>query len=79
MKEGKINVKQCVNEQYIYNKDDVYNLLLKENDRQDVIYARVSSSNQKKDLENQLNTLRQFWSYNGIIISNEYIEWNRWQ
>ena len=72
VKEGKINVKQCVNGQYIYNKDDVYNLLLKENDRQDVIYARVSSSNQKKDLENQLDTLRQFCSYNGIIIDQEY-------
>ena len=72
VKEGKINVKQCVNGQYIYNKDDVYNLLLKENDRQDVIYARVSSSNQKKDLENQLDTLRQFCLHNGIIISNEY-------
>lgn len=72
VKEGKIKVTQCVNGQYIYNKDDVYNLILKETDRKDVIYARVSSSTQKKDLEKQLDTLRQFCSYNGIIISNEY-------
>ena len=26
VKEGKINVTQCVNGQYIYNKDDVYNI-----------------------------------------------------
>lgn len=37
------------------NKDDVYNLLLKENDKQDVIYARALSSNQKKELELESN------------------------
>ena len=69
---GKIKVKQNVNGTYDYNDSDVYKLAFKEYNRKNVLYARVSSSNQKKDLENQLDTLRSFVNKNGIVINDEY-------
>ena len=72
VKTGKIRVKENVNSFYDYNDSDVYKLAFKECERKNVLYARVSSSNQKKDLENQLDTLRTFVNKNGIIINSEY-------
>lgn len=74
VKQGKIRVRTKDNGFYDYNGDDVYRLLNKDCDRRDVIYARVSSSSQKKDLENQLDTLRQFCSKKGIVIGGEYAD-----
>lgn len=72
VKNNTIRVELQVNGDYNYNADDVYKLVYKDKPRKSVLYARVSSSNQKKDLENQLDTLRQFCSHNGIIIDDEY-------
>lgn len=72
VKSGIIRVETQVNGDYNYNADDVYKLVYKDKPRKSVLYARVSSINQKKDLENQLDTLRQFCSHNGIIIDQEY-------
>jgi len=72
VKKNIIRAELQVNGDYNYNADDVYKLIYKDKPRKSVLYARVSSSNQKKDLENQLNTLRQFCSHNGIIIDDEY-------
>ena len=45
-----------------------------ENDRRDiVIYARVSTKNQKEDLQNQVEFLKQFCNAKGIIV-NQCIE-----
>lgn len=41
--------------------------------RQTVIYARVSTRNQKDDLQNQVTFLRQFCNAKGIIV-DQYIE-----
>ena len=38
------------------------------NNRQTVIYARVSTKNQKDDLQNQVTFLRQFCDAKGIIV-----------
>ena len=38
------------------------------NNRQMVIYARVSTRNQKDDLQNQVTFLRQFCNAKGIIV-----------
>lgn len=43
--------------------------------KQTVIYARVSTKNQKDDLENQLHFLKQYLSNNGIPISNIYTDY----
>lgn len=72
VKNNTIRVELQVNGDYNYNADDVYKLVYKDKPRKSVLYARVSSSNQKKDLENQLDALRQFCSHNGIIINAEY-------
>lgn len=72
VKEGRIGVKVKPNGRYDYNDSDVYALAFKEHNRQNVIYARVSSTNQKKDLQNQLDTLRSFVNKNGIVVNNEY-------
>lgn len=74
VKQGKIRIKEKDNGFYDYNSDDVYKLLNKERDRKDVIYARVSSTSQKKDLENQIETLRTFCFRNGIKIGEEYTD-----
>ena len=40
----------------------------KEDTRQTVIYARVSTKNQKDDLQNQVTFLRQFCNARGMIV-----------
>lgn len=72
VKEGKIRVKTNPNGQYDYNDSDVYKFAFKEYNRKNVLYARVSSSSQKKDLQNQLDVLRAFVNKNGITINDEY-------
>ena len=72
VKRGTIRVTQRPNGYYIYNDDDVYRLMNRNHERKSVIYARVSSTNQKKDLNNQIETLRQFCNKNGVIVSDEY-------
>lgn len=74
VKQGIIKVKTLPNGYYNYNDEDVYNLISKENVRHNVIYARVSSTCQKKDLETQINTLKTFCNKNGLTISKVYSE-----
>lgn len=69
-----IKVKQLPNGYYEYNNDDVFNLISKDNIRQNVIYARVSSTCQKKDLQTQVETIKVFCNKNGIHINEVYSE-----
>ena len=55
-----------------------YRYLLPEDFRCDenkhiAIYGRVSTPKQKKDLENQLNLIKQYANSNGHIIKDEYV------
>ena len=52
----------------IMTREDVYKCLTNFKDRQNVIYARVSSTCQKKDLTTQLETLRTFCNTNEIEV-----------
>lgn len=72
VKEGKIRVKKLPNKTYNYNDDDVYNLAGIDNKRWDVIYARVSTSKQKNDLENQINNIKSYMSAKGIVVDDVY-------
>lgn len=72
VKMGSIKVKKLPNGQYDYNKNDIYKVLNKNNYRQNVIYARISSTCQKKDLENQISTVEKFCMNNAIKIDNIY-------
>lgn len=74
VKEEIIHTIQRPNGYYIYCDEDVYHLLNKNKNRKSVIYARVSSTCQKKDLQNQIETLRSFCNKNGVVISDEYAD-----
>ncbi len=56
-----------------YYTDEQYSLFKKEkpkDNRQTVIYGRVSSSKQKDDLENQIEFLKTYANAKGIIVDN---------
>ena len=54
---------------YTYDQYLQFKGINTENDnRQTVIYARVSTKNQKDDLQNQVTFLRQFCNAKGIIV-----------
>ena len=74
VKEGVIHTVRRPNGYYMYCDEDVYRLMNKSKDRKSVIYARVSSACQKKDLENQIETLREFCNKNGVVVSDEYAD-----
>lgn len=72
VKSGIIKGLLMPNKQYNYNEDSVYKLLNKDIPRKTVIYARVSTSKQKKDLENQIALLKQYCFSNGIKVNSIY-------
>jgi predicted site-specific integrase-resolvase len=72
VKEKTINATLLPNGQYNYDDESVFNYINKNKPRDNVIYARVSSSNQKKDLENQIETLSKFCSNNSVIVNSIY-------
>ncbi len=72
VKEGTIKVTRMPNGQYDYDEESVYKFLNKDIKRRTYIYARVSTSNQKKDLENQVNMLKQFCFSRGYTVDGIY-------
>ena len=72
VKEEKIKVIVKGNGRYDYDADSVYKMLNKEIERKTYLYARVSTSKQKKDLENQVQLLKNFCFQNGYIIHGVY-------
>lgn len=69
---GTIRIEVLPNKYYNYNDDDVYKLLNKDIKRKVVIYARVSTSKQKKDLENQIDFLKSWCFSNGNQLNAIY-------
>ena len=70
--QGFIKADKLPNGYYDYNEEDVYNWFNKGVKRKTYLYARVSTPKQKKDLENQVELLKQ-WSFsNGYQISGVY-------
>lgn len=67
-----IRVSKLPNGRYDYNEEDVYRFLNKDCKRKTVIYARVSTKKQKRDLENQINLLKQFCFSNGYCVNDIY-------
>lgn len=72
VKEGWIRVNVLPNGRYDYVDEDVYKLFNKGVERKTYIYARVSTPKQKKDLENQIQVLKQFCFSNGYVISKVF-------
>ena len=52
VKKGRLKATMQSNGYYNYDEESVYKILNKDIERKNVIYARVSTSKQKKDLEN---------------------------
>lgn len=74
IKSGKIRAELQHNRQFDYNEEDVFALANKGKQRYNVIYARVSTSNQRKDLENQIKLLEGFCAKSGTVIDDIYSE-----
>ena len=72
VKNGVIKVTVKGNGRYDYDADSVYKMLNKDIERKTYVYARVSTSKQKPDLENQIALLKQFCFANGYVISGIY-------
>lgn len=69
IKEKKITVTVKGNGRYDYDADSVYKMLNKDIERKTYVYARVSTSKQKADLDNQIQLLKTFCFQNGYIIN----------
>ncbi len=71
---GTIKGTKNVNGYYNYDDESIYNLLGEKfnQKRYGVIYCRVSTNKQKKDLENQKEQIKNYCNKNGIIISKIY-------
>ena len=72
VKEGRLKVTVKGNGRYDYDADSVYKMLNKDIERKTYLYARVSTPKQKKDLENQVQLLKNFCFQNGYIINGVY-------
>lgn len=72
VKDGRLKVTLKGNGQYDYDVDSVYRMLNKDIERKTYIYARVSTSKQKKDLEHQVRLLTNFCFQNGYVINGVF-------
>lgn len=72
-KDGTLKSVQLDNGYFNYDEKSVYSLL-KQDDRKEVIYARVSTYKQKHDLVNQINKIQTYCSENNIPIGQIYSE-----
>lgn len=68
----KIRVVELPNGYYSYNKEDVYKLKGLDVKRKKVIYARVSTSKQEKELESQIENITAYANKNGYGIDEVY-------
>lgn len=74
VKNNTIKVKKLPSGQYDYDEESAYKILNKNLERKNVIYCRVSTSKQKKDLENQKKIIEKYCLSNGIKVSDVYAD-----
>ena len=72
VKEGKIRAIKINRTKLDYNEEDVFKLAGIENRAKGVIYARVSTEEQKSSLQSQIDTLLQYANSNGVQIDKIY-------
>ena len=72
VKSGKLKVKELPSGMYDYDDYSVFELAHICKERSCVIYARVSTQKQKKDLSNQIETIRKYANENGYSVSEVY-------
>lgn len=78
VKNGEIMAVLQPNNFYEYNEDDVLKLAGLSTSRKAVIYARVSTQRQKKDLQNQIETIRKYANANGYVIDDVFPRYCKW-
>lgn len=71
VREGKIKALPSCTSWNEYDDNDV-NSLINKKERKTLIYARVSTSNQKQDLENQIESIKLYSAAKGYKISGIY-------
>ena len=71
-KSGKLKVIRLPNGMYDYDEDSVLKCANITTERSSVIYARVSTQKQKKDLQNQIEILMNYANSNGYKITKTY-------
>lgn len=71
--DNKIKYKQLSSKKILYDIDSVNNSDITDT-RLNVIYARVSTSNQKHDLNNQIEVIKQYMLSHGIITDDIYTD-----
>lgn len=69
---GTIACKQITSKKILYDLDSVNISSNIEEDRKNVIYARVSNTKQKQDLEHQITFIKEYMISNGIIPDTVY-------
>lgn len=72
VKEGKLKVNVLPSGFYDYDEDSVLALAKISTNRKCVIYARVSTQKQKKELENQISIITEFANKNGYCVDKVY-------
>ena len=72
VREGLVKVTLKGNGQYDYDADSVYQMLNKDIERKTYVYARVSTSKQKHELDNQVQLLKTFCFQNGYVLNGVY-------
>lgn len=72
VKSGKIRVEKEPNGYYKYCDEDVYKIAGIEDNRLNVIYARVSTNKQKQDLANQIDNNIAYLNSKGIKVDKIY-------
>ena len=71
---NKILTKQFSQKKILYDIDSVNNDNNITDNRKNVIYARVSCSNQKQSLDNQIELIKSYMISNGIKVDDIYAE-----
>lgn len=71
---GLVKHKKFTSKKYLYDVDSVNDLEGNIDERSNVIYARVSSTKQKEDLNNQIETIKNYCISNGVIVNKIYKE-----
>lgn len=69
---GYIKATRLPNGHFDFDADSVYRLKNRNQPRQTVLYGRVSTYKQKKDLQNQMETLIQFAQKRGYQVDHQY-------
>lgn len=72
--EGKIQYKKLSEKKILYDIDSILKNINVQNNRKNVIYARVSTSSQKSNLDRQIELIKSYMLSNGIKVDEIYSE-----